>query len=270
MPLIQLIVLAIIQGITEFLPISSSAHLILAPLLVEEWADQGALIDVAAHIGTLFAVLLYFRSETATLFLGGLDTLAFKSTPDRRLFLLVSAATIPLLIVAGLFVIFDVVDLLRSPRVIGGASIVFGLLLWHADRQPETLEGLERISWKETMLIGAAQAFALVPGASRSGVTMTAARYFGWRREEAARFSMLLAIPTILAIGSFAVLELVTEGADATVQAAFIVGVLSCLVAFATIAIFMKLTRSMSFTPFVIYRVVMGIVLIMFAGHMAG
>ena len=269
MPLIQLIVLAIIQGITEFLPISSSAHLILAPIVVDGWADQGPLIDVAAHIGTLFAVLLYFREETVSLFKGGLDVVRFNQSKERRLFLLISTATIPLLIAAGILVSFDLVDALRSPRVIGAASIVFGILLWHADRQPTKLEGLDRISWRETLAIGAAQAFSLIPGASRSGVTMTAARYFGWSREEAARFSMLLAIPTILAIGSFAVLDLASDGAGATMQAALIVAFLSFLVAFATIALFMKMTRSLSFTPFVIYRVAMGLGLLLFAGSLS-
>ena len=146
---------------------------------------------------------------------------------------------------------------------------MFGILLWHADRQPTKVSGLERISWKEALSIGAAQALSLIPGASRSGVTMTAARYFGWSREEAARFSMLLAIPTILAIGSFAVLDLADEGAGATVQAALIVAVLSFLVAFATIAVFMKMTRSLSFTPFVIYRIVMGLTLLIFAGNLS-
>lgn len=268
MPLIQLIVLALIQGITEFLPISSSAHLILVPLVVDGWSDQGAFIDVAAHVGTLVAVLLYFRVEARMLLRGGLDAVRLKPSSERQLFLLISMATIPLLAVAGIFVVFDVLDLLRSPQVIGAASIFFGVLLWHADRQPTAIEGLGRISWKEAMVIGFAQAFALVPGASRSGVTMSAARYFGWSREEAARFSMLLAIPTILALGSFAAIDLLSEGADATIQAAIIVAILSFIIAFATIAVFMKMTRSMSFTPFVIYRVVMGGVLLVFAGQL--
>lgn len=269
MPLIQLIVLAIIQGVTEFLPISSSAHLILAPIVVDGWSDQGPLIDVAAHIGTLFAVLLFFRDETLSLVNGGVDVLRMKASKERRLFLMISAATIPLLIVAAILVSLDLVDALRSPKVIGAASIVFGILLWHADRQPTTIEGLHRISWREVLLIGGAQAFSLIPGASRSGVTMTAARYFGWSREEAARFSMLLAIPTILAIGSFAVLDLASDGAGATVEAALIVAFLSFVVAFATIALFMKMTRTLSFTPFVIYRVLMGIGLLIFAGGLA-
>ncbi|MEO1015387.1 MAG: undecaprenyl-diphosphate phosphatase [Pseudomonadota bacterium] len=267
MPLVQLIVLAIVQGITEFLPISSSAHLILAPLLVPAWADQGPLIDVASHVGTLFAVLAYFRAETATLIRGGLDAVGFKDTQDRRLFLQLALASVPVILIGGVVAATGVIDYLRDPYVIGGASIIFGALLWHGDRAPSTKEGLDRISWREAMLIGGTQAIAIIPGASRSGVTMTAARYLGWSRSEAARFSMLLAIPTILALGGFAGLELARDGVREDIRAAAIVCVLSAAVAFAAIAIFMRWTQRMSFTPFVIYRILMGVGVIALAAR---
>ena len=269
MPLIQLIVLAIIQGVTEFLPISSSAHLILAPIVANGWEDQGPLIDVAAHVGSLGAVLLYFREETAMLFRGGLHVATMKATKDRRLFLLIAVATIPTFALAAVFVAFDIVDALRSPVVIGWTSIVFGVLLWLADRRPTQKEGLDRITWRETIAIGLSQALALIPGTSRSGVTMTAARYLGWSRPEAARFSMLLAIPTILAFGLFAGLDLVSEGAQASMSAALIVAVLSFATAFAAIAILMRLLQRMSFTPFVIYRILLGGALLLLAGRLA-
>ncbi len=265
MTLVQLVVLAIIQGITEFLPISSSAHLILAPIVVDGWRDQGPLIDIAAHVGSLIAVLIYFRSESAMLVRGGVDTLRFRESADRKLFLFIAAATIPLLLAASVIVAAGVMDVLRSPATIGVASIIFGALLWHGDRQPTEKRGLERINFRETMLIGAAQALALIPGASRSGVTITAARYLGWTREEAARFSMLLAIPAIGALGVFAAIEIVREGAGATMQAAAIVAALSFVTAYAAIALLMTLTRKISFTPFVIYRIVMGAALLAFA-----
>jgi len=269
MPLVQLIVLAIIQGITEFLPISSSAHLILAPLVVDGWADQGPLIDIAAHVGSLFAVLIYFRRETAMLFRGGVDTLRFRPSNDRKLFLYIAGATIPILSLAAVFVAFDIVEALRSPVVIGLVSIIFGLLLWHADRAPSNKEGLGRIGLKEAMIIGASQMLALIPGVSRSGITMTTARYLGWTRSEAARFSMLLAIPTILALGFFAGIALVREGAEADMAGAAIVVVLSFLSALAAIAFLMQLTQRMSFTPFVIYRVAFGVLLLASAGSLA-
>lgn len=266
MNLIQLIVLAIIQGITEFLPISSSAHLILAPLAVKDWQDQGPLIDIAAHVGSLGAVLLYFRSESAMLVRGGVDTLRFKASDDRRLFLFIAAATIPTLLLAAVFVLLDLTTALRSPVVIGWVSIIFGGLLWHADRTPGDKEGLGRMTWRDAMTIGVAQMCALVPGVSRSGVTMTMARYLGWSRPEAARFSMLLAIPTILALGAFAGIEIAREGAGADMLSALIVAVLSFICAFAAIAVLMRLTRTISFTPFVIYRVIFGVLLLVFAG----
>ena len=269
MTLIQLIVLAIIQGITEFLPISSSAHLILAPLAVKGWADQGPLIDVAAHVGSLGAVLIYFRSETAMLFRGGVDTLRFKASDDRKLFLLIAAATIPTLALAGVFVVLNISDALRSPWVIGWTSIIFGILLWHADRAPTARSGLEKLTWRDALSVGAAQMIALVPGVSRSGVTMTMARYLGWSRPEAARFSMLLAIPTILALGFFATLEIISEGAGATMTSAAIVAGLSFACAYGAIAVLMRLTQRMSFTPFVIYRVIFGIIILAFAGQLA-
>ena len=270
MTLVQLFVLAIIQGITEFLPISSSAHLILAPLLVDGWTDQGPLIDIAAHVGSLVAVLIYFRNETAMLVRGGVDAVRFRASEDRKLFLFIAAATIPLLAVAGVIVAAGIADQLRSPWVIGAASIIFGALLWHGDRRPAAKAGLERITWRETMTIGAAQALALIPGASRSGVTITAARYLGWTREEAARFSMLLAIPAIGALGLFAGIEIAREGAGATAAAAGIVAGLSFATAYAAIAVLMTLTRRMSFTPFVIYRLLMGIALLAFAAGVFG
>jgi undecaprenyl-diphosphatase len=270
MPLIQLIVLAIIQGLTEFLPVSSSAHLILAPLAVKGWTDQGPLIDIAAHVGSLFAVLLYFRRETAMLFQGGLDTVRFHQSNERKLFLYIASATIPVLLLAAVFVTLDITSTLRSPLVIGWTSIAFGLILWHADRAPATHQGLERIGWREVMIIGASQMLSLIPGVSRSGITMTAARYLGWTRPEAARFSMLLAIPTILALGFFAGIGLIRDGASANMTSAAIVAVLSFVSAYAAIAFMMKLTQRVSFTPFVIYRIIFGVVILFLAGKLVG
>ncbi|MBT8473286.1 MAG: undecaprenyl-diphosphate phosphatase [Marinicaulis sp.] len=265
MPLIQLFVLAIIQGITEFIPVSSSAHLILAPIAIESWQDQGPLIDIAAHLGSLFAVFLYFRDETMMLFRGGIDTLLIRESDNRQLFLFIALATIPILIVAGAMVSLDLITALRSPLVIGVASIVFGGLLWHADRSSLSGGSLERLNWRVVLGIGAAQSLAVIPGVSRSGITITAARYFGWSRKESARFSMLLAIPTISAFGLFAGLELISEGSDGGAAAALIVAVLSFISAYLAISIFMKMTERMSFTPFVIYRILLGLALIYLA-----
>jgi len=263
MPLIQLVVLALVQGITEFLPISSSAHLILAPLVVDGWNDQGPLIDVAAHVGTLGAVMLYFRGETASLFRGGIDTLRFRASDDRRLFLLIAGATIPFLLAAPIVVLTGLYDHLRSPVVIAWASIGFGALLWLADRAPARRTGVEAYDWRAALFVGAAQALALVPGTSRSGITMTAARQLGFERPEAARFSMLLSIPTIMALGAFAALKIVADGAEAEARDAVVMAALSFVAAFLTITAFMRLTARISFTPFVVYRIVLGVVLLL-------
>ena len=188
---------------------------------------------------------------------------------EDTLFLYVAGATIPILTLAAVFVAFDVVDALRSPVVIGWVSIIFGLLLWHADRAPSSKEGLGRIGFKEAMIIGSSQMLALIPGVSRSGITMTTARYLGWTRTEAARFSMLLAIPTILALGFFAGIALLRDGAEASIASAAIVAVLSFLSALAAIAFLMHLTQRMSFTPFVVYRIAFGVLLLASAGSLA-
>lgn len=268
MPLIQLIVLAIVQGITEFLPISSSAHLILAPLIMD-WQDQGPLIDLAAHLGTLAAVMLYFRRETVTLTMGGVDTLRLRDTPARRLFLLLSAATIPTLIFGGALVALGLDEALRSPHLIGVTSIVFGLLLWHADRRTaEPAHAVETLTWRAALTVGAAQMLSLIPGTSRSGVTMTAARYLGWSRVEAARFSMLLAIPVTMAFGLVAMIRLASDGGGENLAAGLIVAALSFAVALAAIAFLMKWLQRMSFLPFVIYRVLLGVALLFLAGSL--
>ena len=158
---------------------------------------------------------------------------------------------------------------MRSPYVIATTSIVFGLVLWHADRRPQEKTGVTMIGWREAMMIGLAQSLAVIPGTSRSGITMTAARYLGWSRPEAARFSLLLAIPAISAFGAFATLSLIKDGAGATQEAALIIGGLSFLTAYLTLAVFMRAIKSMSFTPFVIYRVLLGVALFAFASRLA-
>lgn len=184
--LIQIVILAMVQGITEFLPISSSAHLILVPALTG-WQDQGLAIDVALHIGSLLAVMLYFRQDVARLSTGAANLLAGRWTPHGRLALQLIAATLPVMI-AGLLLKDAIAGPLRSPVIIAATTIGFGLLLWLSDRKAETKTGtLQDMSWKIVFMIGAFQAIALVPGVSRSGITMTAALFAGLTRTEAAR-----------------------------------------------------------------------------------
>lgn len=259
MALFHLVILAIVQGLTEFIPVSSSAHLILAPVLFG-WDDQGRAIDVAAHVGSLLAVLLYFRAETARLFQGGIDTLRFRRTDDQTLFLSLAVATVPLVLVGLGLAATGLADAMRDPRVIAAASIVFGIVLWLADRRPTVIEELPR-TWRAILTIGAAQALATIPGTSRSGITITAARWLGFNRESAARFSMLLAIPAIMASGAYEAAGLIREGTDAALMPVAVVAGFSFAAALLAIDIFLKLTRRTSFTPFVLYRIALGIVL---------
>ena len=202
---------------------------------------------------------------------GGVDTLRLRESADRKLFLFIAAATVPLLLAASVIVATGILDVSAFARRSIGASqhhIWRSLVARGSPAQGEKL-ALTGSPFARPLLIGAAQAIALIPGASRSGVTITAARYLGWTREEAARFSMLLAIPAIGALGLFAAIEIVRDGAGATMQAAGIVAALSFATAYAAIAVLMTLTRKISFTPFVIYRVIMGVGLLIFAASVA-
>ncbi len=260
MSLLQLIILALVQGITEFLPISSSAHLILVPYFMQA-PDQGPLIDVAAHFGTLLAILLYFRKETLQLTRGGLDLVTFKATKDRQLFLFLAAATIPLLVFGGLLAVFDLVDRLRSPMIIGIASIFFGLVLWWADKRPVRQQNAPD-RWHPVMMMGVAQMLSLIPGTSRSGITMTAARAMGYSRKQSARFSMLMAIPAILAFAAYAFVDLLRADDPGLLSDALFVAVLSFLSALGAISLFLRAIERIGFLPFVIYRLLLGVVLI--------
>jgi len=263
MTLFQLFILALIQGITEFLPVSSSAHLILAPYLTGS-DDQGALIDVMAHVGTLLAVLLYFRRDVMAVLSGAPALLAGRMTPGGRLFLMVAVATPPAILVGGVLYLTGWVDLLRSPAVIAWATLLFALPLWLADRYGPQVKTSETLTWRDAILIGLAQAIAFIPGVSRSGITMTAGRALALTRSEAARFSMLMSIPLIAVLGLSAIAELATgEMAGVALLDGALVAALSFGSAFLAIAALMAVVERVGFLPFVIYRVLLaGVILI--------
>ena len=262
MDLLNLLVLAVVQGITEFLPISSSAHLILVPVLLG-WPDQGLAIDIAVHVGTLLAVLVYFHRDVLAL-LAGLWAAA-RGRPDNRsrLVLHLVVATLPIVVV-GLLAKDLVGTTFRNGLLIAATTIVFGVVLWLADRGAERHERrLETMTVGDAIVIGLAQVLAIVPGTSRSGITMTAALFLRFSRTESARFSMLLSIPTIAAAGLLATLDLV-RGGDATLQAdAVWAAVLAFLAALCAIWGLMRWLETSSFTPFVIYRLVLGALLLL-------
>lgn len=260
----QLLILAVVQGLTEFLPISSSAHLIL-PAKVLGWQDQGPLIDVMAHFGSLFAVLAYFRKEVGDIFRGLFDLLGRKLNTNSALALNLIIATPPALVLGAYMSFTGLDELVRSPAIIAATTIIFGVLLWLSDLWAKSAKGLDTLTWKNAALLGVAQSVALIPGTSRSGITMTAGRFMGLSRTEAARFSMLMSLPIIGAGGLYSILKLATAEAGertASLGDGIMVAGLSFFTAFACIAVFMKLVERIGFFPFMVYRLLLGAALI--------
>lgn len=260
--LIRATFLAFIQGLTEFLPISSSAHLILPSALLG-WEDQGLAFDVAVHFGTLAAVVIYFRRDIAGIARACLAHLFNgESSSESRLGWQIIVATIPV-IIAG-FLLKDVVDgYLRHTWVIATTTIVFGVLLYWADVYSNAEKGLSAITWKAAVIIGLAQVLALVPGTSRSGITMTAALFCHLDRQSSSRFSFLLSIPVIAGAALLLLLDLLDQSNVNWGEILYGVA-LAGVVAYATIHLFLQAINRMGFLPFVIYRLLLGVVLFMF------
>jgi len=259
-PFLHLVVLAVVQGITEFLPISSSAHLVLLPV-VTGWADQGLVIDVAAHFGSLAAVVAYFWRDIVRLAAGFFRLVGGRATPEGRMAIFILVATIPA-VAMGLAIKAVWPEGIRSPLVIGINAVVFGVLLYLADRFGPARRGMMDLGLGGAFLVGCAQALALVPGTSRSGVTMTAARFLGLHRTEAARFSFLLSVPAVAGASLLEGMELYESGDVAlAADAAWSAG-LTFLSSILAIAWLMRWLRTSSFTPFVVYRVILGIILL--------
>ena len=274
MDLIEIILLALIQGLTEFLPISSSAHLIL-PSQILGCTDQGLGYDVAVHVGSLLAVMIYFREEVTRMFVAWLVTIqgAFNATKqtveqtsaeqnfDGKLAWWILFATIP----AGLFGFFgkDYIEAYsRSIVVIAATTLIFGVLLGFADIKAKQNTSLEKLGFKGAMLIGLAQAIAVIPGTSRSGITMTMGLMLGLNRDNAARFSFLLSIPAIAMAGSYYTYKFISEAEPVNWSEMGLGAVLSFVSAYACIHLFLKLINKVGMMPFVIYRLVLGVVLL--------
>ena len=269
MPLLLLVLVAAVQGLTEFLPVSSSGHLALIPLVTDQ-TYQGRAIDVAAHVGTLGAVLLYFRRDLIAMLLALRPGNASQAVADQRQMIrLLIIATIPVFAVG--FVVNEIDPAwLTDIRTLAVANLVFAALLWHADRVPDIAGKLADMRYGGAVMIGLAQCLALIPGASRSGVTMTAARYLGIGRVDAARFSMLLSIPTIAGAGLLKGLDIVADG-DATLgMDALIVAVLSFGFALAAISWMLRWLARADFRIFVWYRLTLGALLVVAIGVGAG
>jgi undecaprenyl-diphosphatase len=263
MTLFEIIILAIIQGLTEFLPISSSAHLIL-PSAVLGWHNQGLAYDVAVHVGSLLAVMIYFRQDISRLTVAWFKHgLSKQQTTDSKLAWWVVLATIPAVIVG--FLLKDFVEVYgRSALVIATTTIVFGLLLWYADRKATLAKDITQLTWKDALIIGIAQAIAVIPGTSRSGITMTLGLMLGLNRESAARFSFLLSIPIILGAGLLATVDLLQSPDPVQWMELLLGAAFSFVCAYACIYLFLAWISRIGMLPFVIYRLILGTLLLLF------
>lgn len=258
---LQVLVLAVVQGVTEFLPVSSSAHLVLVPV-VTGWPDQGLAFDVALHVGSLVAVLWYFRTDLLHMtrgFAGSLRTRRLDR--DGGLAWAILLGTIPVGL-AGLLFNDIVSTYLRSPVVLAIGMIVFGLLLWWADRLPGRVRPMEQLTWRDVGIVALAQALALIPGTSRSGITLTAGLIAGLNREAAARFSFLLSIPVIVLAGALQTMELVSSDTAVDWSALVLGSVASAISAYLCIRLFLAFIQRVGMLPFVIYRLIVGVILL--------
>ena len=265
MSLFYLFLIAAIQGLTEFLPISSSGHLALLPQLSGQY-DQGLILDVAVHVGSLVAVVFYFWRDVK-LALGGLARLLRGKVDTQGAFLAMCLvlSCIPVAI-AGFFVhVFGLNEMLRSVAVIGWTMLGFGLVLYWADKTGACERMATSWTLKHAVFMGLAQVLALIPGTSRSGITITAARRLGYQRESAARLSMLMSIPAIIASGILLGADVAFAADWETARFGLIAAVFAFATAWVALAAMMRLLRRISFTPFVIYRVVLGAILLFVA-----
>jgi undecaprenyl-diphosphatase len=257
MSITQVLLLALLQGLTEFLPISSSGHLILMPALLG-WRDQGLAFDVAVHFGTLLAVVSFFRRDLLRMTLSWFRGFAGRSwDEDGRLAWWVLIGTIPVglsgLLLKGLIELH-----LRTPLLIAWTTLVFGVLLWIADRLAKQNRDERSLTLVPVLMIGVAQAIALVPGTSRSGITITAGLMLGMTRQAAARFSFLLSIPVIVLAGGLETLELLSGDAPFDATILLLATASSAVIAFLTIHLFLRWVGRIGMAPFAIYRILLG------------
>jgi len=258
---LQIVILAIVQGLTEFLPISSSGHLVLAPYLFE-WTDQGLAFDVAVHFGSLAAVCIFFRRDILSLLGGGIQVLGGNvKTPESRMALAIAMGTVPASI-AGLMFASWIEANLRDPAVIVYTLAGYGILMALADRFGRRERNMSDVGYKDAIIIGCAQALALVPGTSRSGVTITAARILGFERQDAARFSFLLSAPVILLAAGYKFVELISSDATVAWGQLGLGALVACIVAYISIEFFMRVVTRIGLAPFAIYRLILAAIIL--------
>jgi len=265
MPLFQLILVAVIQGLTEFLPVSSSGHLVLLPHLTG-YEDQGLVIDVAVHVGTLFAVILYFWSDVRVALIGtGRLICGRVDTQGAFLALCLAIATIPVVAFGLILHIAGLVEAMRSVAVIGWSILLFGLVLYWADQKGPETKTASQWSLKDAAIMGLWQAIALIPGTSRSGIAITGARHLGYARRDAARLAMLMSIPVIAASGLVLGIDVASTGTPGLVRDAVLAATMAFVAAILALSFMMRLLRTVNFTPYAIYRVILGVILLIYA-----
>lgn len=265
MTLLNLLLVAIVQGITEFLPVSSSGHLVLLPALTG-MRDQGLAIDVAVHVGTLGAVIVYFWPDVRNL-LGGIPQLLRGRVESQGawLALCLLISTIPVAVAGLILQVTGLIEALRSVAVIGWSTLIFGILLYFVDQNAPAERRAERWSMRDATIMGFWQVIALIPGASRSGVTITGGRYLGYRRDDAARLSMLMSIPTILCSGALLSVDAIADASPGFVRDASIAAAFAFVAALLALKLMFMLLRSTSFTPYVLYRIALGLGLLAYS-----
>ena len=260
MLILQIFVLALIQGTTEFLPVSSSGHLILVPALTG-WPDQGVVTDMVTNVGTLLAVIVYFWRDVVAMMRGCVDVVRREQTRDSQLVLNVLVGTIPIIVAGVLLKATGLDQHIRSATLVAVNLIFFGILLYIFDAYGMMKRTMSDMNWKTSLIIGIAQALSLSPGTSRSGITMTAGRGLGFNRPDAARFSFLLSIPANGAASVLVIGDALESGMTIS-GPVILTGVLTFFIALGTITVLMRLVRSMGFLPFAAYRIVMGAVIL--------
>ena len=257
----QIIVLAVVQGLTEFLPVSSSGHLVLVPKFLG-WQDQGIIFDISVHLGSLMAVCIYFRSDLIELLKGAPDLLFFKSRgKSSNLLFLLLLSTIPAALVG--FISSDWIEMyLRSPLIIALTLAFYGVIMWIADKKGSKKIAIQNMNYSRAIIIGFAQVLALIPGTSRSGITMTAGLFLGMKRIDAAKFSFLMSVPVIMLAAGYKLLIIFLNNIDVAWNELFFGMVVSLIIAYISIGFFMKVIQKVGLMPFAIYRILLSILII--------
>ena len=256
--------IAIVQGITEFLPISSSAHLIMIPYIMKV-SDQGVIIDISVHLGSLLALIIFFKKESVILFKGLIQFFSLKWQKEEFFLLLkIIIATIPICLFGLIFKIYRLDIIVRSIELIGWMMIIFGIILFYADKLGKEKKSLKNLSFRESLFIGFFQAFALIPGVSRSGISITGFRIFGYNKYDAIKISLMMSIPTIL-LSAFFISPEILEEKNISIIEILIPFILSFITAFVTLKVMVRYVYVFGFSPYVIYRIFLGIILLSMA-----